>query len=73
MSKKLIKHHLDKDYIVKTISFKYRTISAFLREYKISRTRFYEILNAEYVKKDAPAVNALCEFLSLPKHLAWEN
>lgn len=67
------KHYLDKDYIIQNIVVKYRTVSAFVREYGISRTRLYEILNAGYVKKNAIAVVALSKYLKLPQNAIWRK
>lgn len=73
MRKEPKKHYLDKDYIIQNIVIKYRTVSAFVREYGISRTRFYEILNAGYVKKDAAAVVALSNYLKISQNIIWRN
>lgn len=71
MEKNQKKYYLDKDYIITITVMKYRTVSAFLREYGISRTRFYEILNAGYVGKEAAAVEALRKKLEIKKELLW--
>ena len=71
MKDRKTKHYLDKDYIFQNIFIKYRTVAAFTRAYGISRTRFYEILNTEYVKKNSAAVVRLCDFLKISINVVW--
>lgn len=66
-------YSLDRDYIIKNITIKYRTVAAFSRAYKISRGRFYAILERTYTTKNVPSVEALSKFLKIPLNLMWRT
>ena len=73
MEKNPNKHYLDKDYILTMVAYRYRTVSAFLKEYGTSRSRFYEILNTGYVSKNRPAVEKLRKLLGVREGYLWEK
>ena len=68
---KTVKWSLNKDLVLGSIAWKYRTVSAYCRKAGISRVRFYAILNRIYVSKDSVAVRKLKDDLDLNENLLW--
>lgn len=64
---------LKKELILATVCYLYRTVSKYCKEAGISRTRFYKILNREYVGKNSKAVEKLRSDLGLPAGVIWEQ
>ena len=69
--KKQKKFYLDKNYICDNILYRYKSVSRFTKELKISRVRFYQIINATYTKKSSPSVDRIIRALDLCPALTW--
>ena len=57
--------YLDKKKIIRYVVFKYHSVSAYCRINKISRVRFYEILNCPHCNSDADCIKNLAKNIGL--------
>lgn len=56
---------VNKDYVTRLVKYKHGTIENFLKSYKITRMRFWQILNQPHLSKEVPCLQKLAEFLKV--------
>ena len=56
---------VNKDYVNRLVKYKHGTIESFLGYYKITRMRYWQILNQPHLSKEAPCLKNLAEFLGV--------
>ena len=65
MSKLKASVRVNKKFVNCLIKYKYGTIGEFLKLYKITRMRYWQILNKTHLSKEVPCLKNLAEFLKI--------
>ena len=56
---------VNRDYVNKLVKYKHGSIESFLKCYKITRMRYWQILNQPHLSKDVPCLIKLADFLGI--------
>ena len=67
------KYHVDKNYVLGTITYKGKTVSQFCKELGMNRTNFYKALNKEYRVPRSLVIAKVMKALDLSEDLTWEK
>ena len=54
---------VNKDFVNRLVKYRHGTIESFLKCYKITRMRYWQILNQPHLSKEVPCLTKLAEFL----------
>ena len=56
---------VNKEFVTRLVKYKHGTIESFLKCYKISRMRFWQIINQSHLSKEVACLKNLADFLGV--------